>query len=317
MALDMKMLPVQCKPLHVPPLEEIADVLNKGLKKHFQDVKVEVVNCPDLTQMPFTLANKGLTGNTHMMDVGGPPYLIPVVQYDKVYDLCDIPDLVKMKSAFIIGAGAGPHPYATVNCEAIMNINIENSVVKQQTRIVKVNQTDGTPMQEQLPTTETRFALLGNFFICEGKPGQVLQVHVKKRVGRMDFIASIRNVLADHYGNRILGLGGTFLLKEGRAKQHVMPDFSKTAINSDDEINQWLNFYEMSAPLIANGTLITGDHGLDLRVQHFHSFSYHGEGGHYHIDTTPDTVEYLGYFNLAQDIYRVDKPEHTHNVGRD
>lgn len=56
---------------------------------------------------------------------------------------------------------------------------------------------------------------------------------------------------------------------------------------------------------------------LDLRVQHFHSFGHHGAGGHYHIDTTPDVAEYIGYFNLAEVIYRLDQPEHGHKFGRD
>lgn len=54
-----------------------------------------------------------------------------------------------------------------------------------------------------------------------------------------------------------LALGGTFVLLEGKAKQHVMPDFSKTPINTDEEVNNWLKFYNMSAPLIAVGTLAT------------------------------------------------------------
>lgn len=52
-------------------------------------------------------------------------------------------------------------------------------------------------------------------------------------------------------------------------------------------------------------------------MQHFHSFSHHGEGGHYHYDVTPDIVEYVGYFTVAHEIYRIDKPENTHAVGRD
>ena len=55
------------------------------------------------------------------------------------------------------------------------------------------------------------------------------------------------------------GLGGAFLLKEGKAKQHVMPDFSKTPINTEEELNNWLNFFNMSAPLIAVGTLVSAD----------------------------------------------------------
>lgn len=57
--------------------------------------------------------------------------------------------------------------------------------------------------------------------------------------------------------------------------------------------------------------------GLDLRVEHTHVFSHHGEGGHYYIDTTPSTVEYLGYFLPAEFVYRIDRPVETHNVGRD
>lgn len=57
--------------------------------------------------------------------------------------------------------------------------------------------------------------------------------------------------------------------------------------------------------------------GLDLRVEHTHGFSHHGEGGHYYIDTTPDTVEYQGYFLPAEFIYRIDRPKDTHKIGRD
>lgn len=57
--------------------------------------------------------------------------------------------------------------------------------------------------------------------------------------------------------------------------------------------------------------------GLDLRVEHFHSFSTHGHGGHYHYDTTPATVEYEGYFNVAEKVVRIDKPINTHMLGRD
>jgi len=41
--------------------------------------------------------------------------------------------------------------------------------------------------------------------------------------------------------------------------------------------------------------------GLDLRVEHTHGYNIEkGQGGHYHYDTTPDIIEYVGYFNLAE-----------------
>lgn len=89
---------------------------------------------------------------------------------------------------------------------------------------------------------------------------QVIKVYAKKRIGDDDFIASIRKTLANYYKDKIVGLGGTFLLKEGKAKQHVMPDFSTTPLTSDEDVNKWLRFYNMSAPLIAVGTLVTGEY---------------------------------------------------------
>lgn len=57
---------------------------------------------------------------------------------------------------------------------------------------------------------------------------------------------------------------------------------------------------------------------LDLRVQHFHSANEKiGLGGHYHYDTTPDTIEYEGYFNMADTLYRVDQPPNKLQFGKD
>ncbi|KAJ9584126.1 hypothetical protein L9F63_021535 [Diploptera punctata] len=305
------------KPLFVPSLDDVVKVLNNGLKSNFATVEVSVVDCPDLTKEPFTLACKGLGGKPRLIEVGGPPYLLPLVQKDKVYDMKDLGKLANVDPAFLIGAGAGPWPYAGVNCEMMANLEVKDGKVNNHTRISKVNTKDDSCILERLPDTESRCALLANIFCSEGKPGKVLKVSCKKRIGKDDFIASIRKTLEANYKDKAVGLGGTFLLKEGKAKQHIMPDFSKTPINTDEEVNEWLHFYNMSAPLIAVGTLVSCDPGLDLRLQHFHSFSHHGEGGHYHIDTEPDVVEYLGYFNLGEHVYRVDQPTVTHKVGRD
>nr|CAI5837138.1 unnamed protein product [Callosobruchus analis] len=317
MALDAAKLPMETKTLYLPPLQEIADHLNASLKSNFADIRCEVVDCPDLTKDPFYLASPGLCGNPKIVDIGGPPYLLPEVDRTKVYDLKDIAKKVQSDPAFIVGAGAGPHPYLGRNCEGIFNLTIINGKVNQLSRISKVDKNDDKSEQETLPNSEFRAALLVNLLFSEGKPGKVLKVHAKRRVGNDDFIASIRKSLEKAYKDKFVGLGGVFLLKEGKAKQHVMRDFSKMRIETEEQLNNWLKFYNMSAPLIALGTLVNCDPGLDLRVQHFHSFSQHGEAGHYHIDTTPETVEYLGYFVPGHEIYRIDKPIHTHNFGRD
>ena len=62
--------------------------------------------------------------------------------------------------------------------------------------------------------------------------------------------------------------------------------------------------------------MISYSQGMDLRVEHFHCFSEHGQGGHYHFDTTPNEVEYRGYFMLADYVYRVDQPPQTTALAR-
>uniref|UniRef100_A0A3Q2XSW6 DUF1907 domain-containing protein n=1 Tax=Hippocampus comes TaxID=109280 RepID=A0A3Q2XSW6_HIPCM len=45
--------------LHVPDLEELRTVLQTGLEDNFAEVKVSVVECPDLTKEPFNFPVKG------------------------------------------------------------------------------------------------------------------------------------------------------------------------------------------------------------------------------------------------------------------
>ena len=91
----------------------------------------------------------------------------------------------------------------------------------------------------------------------------------------------------------------------------------------------------MSAPLTCLSVLVSHDpvgnpqclqllstdllflQGLDLRVEHTHCFSDHGEGGHYHYDTTPDEASYVGYYVPGEYIFRIGRPKVSHNVGRD
>ena len=83
-----------------------------------------------------------------------------------------------------------------------------------------------------------------------------------------------------------------------------MPDFSPCPIKNDEEVAQWLQFYEMTAPLTVLSVLVSRDPGLDLRVEHSHGWGENNQGGHYHYDTSPDTVEYTGYYNIADTCYR-------------
>ena len=161
------------------------------------------------------------------------------------------------------------------------------------------------------------FCMLGNFLASKGKTNKVLKICASKRSGKENFVTCIRKALAAEFGEKPVGLGGVFLIKKGKAHLHVMPDFSKSPLKSDEDVEKWLNFYDMDAPLICLSVLVSSDPELDLRVEHTHCFSNHGDGGHYHYDTDPDHVEYEAYYCMAEEVCRIDRPETTHLIGRD
>lgn len=104
-------------------LEEVANVLGDGLKNYFKESSVGIVDCPNLTREPFNLAAPGLGGDCRIADVGGPPYLVPLVQRNKIYSFQQVAQLVGAKGeAFMIGASAGPFRLVGQNCELMPNV---------------------------------------------------------------------------------------------------------------------------------------------------------------------------------------------------
>jgi len=86
-----------------------------------------------------------------------------------------------------------------------------------------------------------------------------------------------------------------------------MKNFLPYVYKSDSEI---LEFYEVGPKLTCLSIIVSGDPTggcLNVRQEHTHFFSFNGkEGGHYHTSTTPEEIEYEGYFNLASKYFRID-----------
>ncbi|TNM84671.1 hypothetical protein fugu_008849 [Takifugu bimaculatus] len=308
--------------LHVPALEELRSVLQAGLEANFAEVQVSVVECPDLTKDPFQFPVKGLCGSPRITDVGGVPYLVPLVQKDKEYDMNTLSKELELPGAFFLGAAGAPSRILGMNAELMPLVLTEaqGRPAVNSSYFSSINPADGQCLQEKYcdKSSDCSFGLLGNLYACEGKPGKVLEVRAKKRTGVNSLVTALRKALHAHYPDKSLALGGTFIIQKGKAKIHIMPrEFSTCPLNTNDDVNKWLKHFEVSAPLVCQSVLVSNDPGLDLRVEHTHCFSHHGEGGHYYIDTTPDMVEYLGYFMPAEFVYRVDRPKETHGVGRD
>ncbi|KAG7483764.1 hypothetical protein MATL_G00041850 [Megalops atlanticus] len=308
--------------LHVPKLEELCKVLQDGLKTNFAHAGVSVVDCPDLSQHPFEFPVKGLCGKPRITDVGGVPYLVPLVQLDKVYSMNTVAKELELPRAFILGAGAVSSKTVGMNAELMPLVltESEGQAAVNGSYFSSINPSDGNCLLEKYSDkySDCDFGLLANLYACEGKPGKVIEVKASRRTGEDSLVSCLRKTLEKHYSDKSLALGGTFVIQKGQAKIHIMPrEFSACPLNSNDDVNKWLKHFTVSAPLICQSVLVSRDPGLDLRVEHTHCFSHHGEGGHYYIDTTPDTVEYLGYFMPAEFIYRIDRPQNTHVIGRD
>lgn len=211
---------------HVPSLEELAEVLQKGLKDNFAHVQVSVVDCPDLTKEPFTFPVKGICGQTRIAEVGGVPYLLPLVNKKKVYDLNEIAKEIKLPGAFILGAGAGPFHTLGFNSEfmPIVQTASEHHQPVNGSYFARANPADGKCLLEKYSQKYPDFgcALLANLFASEGQPGKVIEVRAKKRTGEHNFVSCMRQTLEKHYGDKPVGMGGTFLVQKGKVKAHIM-----------------------------------------------------------------------------------------------
>lgn len=169
----------------------------------------------------------------------------------------------------------------------------------------------------------TCFNLLGNFYVCEGLSGDVLKINVSKRkdenMNEIDLngnlISLMRKILNENYKPETpVSMGGIFLYKsdKGKAKLHIMPEFSKEPLQSPADVKNWLKFYDFNSPLLC----LTAFHShnnfnLGLREEHTHCYGIEGNvaGGHYHYEFgDAKNVNYDGYFNVAGQIVRFDQP---------
>ena len=88
----------------------------------------------------------------------------------------------------------------------------------------RVNPADGGCLLEKYSEKYHDFgcALLANLFASEGQPGKVIEVKVKRRTGKLNFVTCMRQTLEKHYGDKPVGMGGAFIIQKGKVKTHIM-----------------------------------------------------------------------------------------------
>ncbi|EXJ61242.1 uncharacterized protein A1O5_12034 [Cladophialophora psammophila CBS 110553] len=343
--------------LSPPSPSALAEAIASGLSSNFAYSSCTLAIPPDLTAAPYHLAGPGLTGSPRVVDVGGPPNLSPTPDLTRKYDLASIARQVDMSpsTGFMLGAGAGPFYVLGQNSELMPNFAYGTaagagggaSSVRNRTHYAKITASD-TVCCARIPDDSTGFAFMCNLFCSDGVPGECLHMTARSRTGPLNFTATIQRALRASFGDKLVSLGGVFLIKKGTAKLHVMPDFPARPFASRADVDKWLRYFDMSfsateedkdGPLVCLSVLHSGhDGGLALRMEHTHCFtvtpSHQGgegggsggaggngdtdtettKGGHYHydLDKTKDEIEYEGWFNVAEYLYRVDQPGTRH-----
>jgi hypothetical protein len=326
---------VSATPRNPPTLTELASIIEKALRQNFTHATAEVVECPDLREPPFGLAAQGLSGNPVIADIGGQANLFPTPNFHAKFSLLALARDMRMspERGFLIGAGAAPWQDIRHNAELAPNIswegkkggsadfNDEASIsVTNKTRIIEVNPQPASSSEHSItcrPSPSTNCALMANLFGSSGLPGSVLKVTARARTGAHNFTNAIRHGIHAVYGDsRPVSLGGVFLLKSGTAKLHVMPDFppqEELPFKDRKQLEQeWLKYQTCVAPVVCLSVFHSADpEGLGLRMEHTHCFDLEGKkkGGHYHYDVDDGgDVEYEGYFNVAEVVYRIHRP---------
>lgn len=307
-------------PLNPPSLEEVAATIHDGLQSNFVISAASVSIPPDLRQPPFYLAAPGLSGNPRVADIGGTANLRPSPRLDKKYDLLTIAKMMDMpqEGGLLIGAGAGPFFDLGLNTELMPNIaygSVSGGQINNCTRYAKVLEGDSVLCEKV--GTSTGFALMCNLLGSDGKAGPLLHITAKGRKGQANFTEAIQKAIRDVYGESLISLGGVFVVRSGKIKTHVMPDFPDKPFEDPNGVEDWLHFYDMDAPIVCLSVLHSGnDTDLNLRMEHTHCFGAdgadgHQKGGHYHfdLDETMENVEYEGWFNVAQVLYRIDSTD--------
>lgn len=247
--------------------------------------------------------------------------LIPHVNLQSHYSLSTVVrSIYKSESDFPIsalGPGGGAYYNLGYCCEFMGSAAFAKSgdgvkMTGCACRFAYVDETTGEARWRE-QENDDRFGLMGNFYLSQNERGKVIKIHVKRRIGKQNYTEAIRAVMLARYGtDRPVSMGGVFYINSGSAKLHVMPKHWPDEPSTDASVNnEWLRYYNITKhPLVCLSVFHSYDPGYNLRMEHTHCYNLdtEDEAGHYHYDITPETVEYEGYFNVAERVYRLDGP---------
>jgi len=312
-------------------LDKAIVALRNGLEENYAEVDVRAVPCPDLRL--WGQASPGISGKPRLCEIGGEQFMHNPRYNGRSgtskaieFSIDKVAAAVGLPNAFVLGAGGACNDALRGHGGELMH----SAVVPQlrgaiASKAMRVDDGGNFVLEHY---HSLRNGGLGNLFLSEGRPGTVLRVEVKRRTGEIgSFAQALREalraqLLRDGGGeSHQAGLGGVFQILDGSVKTHVQPDWGSMPSDYFDTnlsrvVKSFLHFFDSvttskASPLVCASTLWTGDPtGGDLHLrssgEHTHCYAEDGSGGgHYHHDNEPESAHYVGYFTMAESIYRI------------
>ncbi len=297
-------------------LEQISEALKKGLQKNYKLVEISIVDCPNLKQ--WDCPAEGLSGNQKIIDVGGEPYMHDKKLIGAEFDYEEIAKKIGSEKSYALGAGSGAMSCLGGHCgELVIN---ENLITNESRSIIA--QVDENQKCKSSKYTARKHGGLGNIYYSDGKPGKVIKIMIKGRSGKQGSLpqamrTALKEKLSTENDNHF-AVAGVFRILNGKIKSHVQPDYDTIKHEYYDPkqmkcVKDFLKFYEPIGPHFQCYSILwTGDPTggkLNLRESgehtHFHSYKGTQDAGHYHFDVTPEEIEYECYFNIPEEVHRV------------
>ena len=309
-------LTIEKAPFAKTSLEQISEALKKGLQKNYKLVEISIVDCPNLKQ--WDCPAEGLSGNQKIIDVGGEPYMHDKKLIGAEFDYEEIAKKIGSEKSYALGAGSGAMSCLGGHCgELVIN---ENFITNESRSIIA--QVDENQKCKSSKYTARKHGGLGNIYYSDGKPGKVIKIMIKGRSGKQGSLPqAMRTALKENLStenDNHFAVAGVFRILNGKIKSHVQPDYDTIKHEYYDPkqmkcVKDFLKFYEPIGPHFQCYSILwTGDPTggkLNLRESgehtHFHSYKGTQDAGHYHFDVTPEEIEYECYFNIPEEVHRV------------
>uniref|UniRef100_A0A1I7XMR5 DUF1907 domain-containing protein n=1 Tax=Heterorhabditis bacteriophora TaxID=37862 RepID=A0A1I7XMR5_HETBA len=216
-----------------------------------------------LSKAPFNMTSRGFGNGLRIAEIGGPSNLFPKLHKEKAFDLNEVCATCDAPHAAVFGPGAGPWPVVGVNCEMVADANlsqgkvnaiyltflilishsvlskvtfVHNLYIQTATKIAYIEENSSNKYQTKI-IDSTKFSLMANLAVSENDdPSEVVHFKCSIRTGQLNLPETIRRAIAEHYTDKPVSLAGLFILHEGEAKLHVMPDFPSCPFNNTDEV---------------------------------------------------------------------------------